>query len=67
MKLTDLNGCEIEITNLKEAIKIANAIQGIATKTKAFQSLTKDKKPIRRTYTGNSRQSKNEQITIKIS
>lgn len=28
MKVTDLNGCEIEITNLKEAIKIAKRNTG---------------------------------------
>lgn len=58
MKVTDLNGCEIEITNLKEAIKIAKRNTGYSHEDKSFLSSTKDKKPIGRTYMRNLQQSK---------
>ena len=41
MKVTDLNGCEIEITNLKEAIKIAKRNTGYSHEDKSFSDFDK--------------------------
>ncbi|MDV4129827.1 hypothetical protein CMT25_06685 [Elizabethkingia anophelis] len=44
MKITDLNGCEIEITNLKEAIKIAKRNTGYSHEDKSFSEFDKRQK-----------------------
>lgn len=44
MKVTDLNGCEIEITNLKEAIKIAKRNTGYSHEDKSFSDFDKRQK-----------------------
>lgn len=44
MKVTDLNGCEIEITNLKEAIKIAKRNTGYSHEDKSFSEFDKRRK-----------------------
>lgn len=44
MKVTDLNGCEIEITNLKEAIKIAKRNTGYSHEDKSFSEFDKRQK-----------------------
>lgn len=44
MKVTDLNGCEIEISNLKEAIKIAKRNTGYSHEDKSFSEFDKRQK-----------------------
>lgn len=44
MKITDLNGCEIEITNLKEAVRIAKRNTGYSHEDKSFSEFDKRKK-----------------------
>jgi hypothetical protein len=44
MKITDLNGCEIEITDLKEAIKIAKRNTGYSHEDKSFSDFDKRQK-----------------------
>lgn len=44
MKVTDLNGYEIEITNLKEAIKIAKRNTGYSHEDKSFSEFDKRQK-----------------------
>ncbi len=44
MKVTDLNGCEIEITDLKEAIKIAKRNTGYSHEDKSFSEFDKRQK-----------------------
>ncbi|MDV3709407.1 hypothetical protein CMT55_08750 [Elizabethkingia anophelis] len=44
MKVTDLNGCEIEITDLKEAIKIAKRNTGYSHEDKSFSDFDKRQK-----------------------
>ncbi|CAI9686744.1 hypothetical protein EAVNVH72_03475 [Elizabethkingia anophelis] len=44
MKITDLNGCEIEITDLKEAIKIAKRNTGYSHEDKSFSEFDKRQK-----------------------
>lgn len=44
MKVTDLNGCEIEITNLKEAIKIAKRNTGYSHEGESFSEFDKRQK-----------------------
>lgn len=39
MKVTDLNGCPIEVTNLKEAIKIARQYKEYRHEDKSFSEL----------------------------
>lgn len=46
MKVTDLNGCEIEITNLKEAIKIAKRNTGYSHEDKSFSEFDKRQKSL---------------------
>ncbi|MNE10041.1 hypothetical protein D3C80_1027380 [compost metagenome] len=41
MKVTDLNGCEIEVTNLKEAIRIAKRNTGYSHEDKSFSDFNK--------------------------
>ena len=41
MKITDLNGCEIEVTDLKEAIKIAKRNTGYSHEDKSFSEFDK--------------------------
>lgn len=53
MKITDLHDCEIEVTDLKEAIKIAKKTQDIATRIKVSPNSTNGKKPIGWIYMGN--------------
>lgn len=44
MKVTDLNGCEIEIANLKEAIKIAKRNTGYSHEDNSFSEFDKRQK-----------------------
>ncbi len=44
MYITDLNGCEIEITDLKEAIKIAKRNTGYSHEDKSFSEFDKRQK-----------------------
>lgn len=44
MKITDLNGYEIEITNLKEAIKIVKRNTGYSHEDKSFSEFDKRQK-----------------------
>jgi len=44
MKITDLNGCEIEVTDLKEAIKIAKRNTGYSHEDKSFSEFDKRQK-----------------------
>ncbi|GAA0886467.1 hypothetical protein GCM10009120_50660 [Sphingobacterium siyangense subsp. cladoniae] len=44
MKVTDLNGCEIEVTDLKEAIKIAKRNTGYSHEDKSFSEFDKRQK-----------------------
>lgn len=44
MKVTDLNGCEIEVTDLKEAIKIAKRNTGYSHEDKSFSDFDKRQK-----------------------
>ena len=44
MKITDLHGCEIEVADLKEAIKIAKRNTGYSHGDKSFSDLKKKKK-----------------------
>ncbi|ASE60646.1 hypothetical protein CEQ15_03555 [Chryseobacterium indologenes] len=44
MKITDLNGCEIEITNLKEAVRIAKRNTGYSHEDKSFSEFDKRQK-----------------------
>ena len=44
MYITDLNGCEIEITDLKEAIKIAKRNTGYSHEDKSFSDFDKRQK-----------------------
>lgn len=44
MKVTDLNGCEIEISNLREAIKIAKRNTGYSHEDKSFSEFDKRQK-----------------------
>lgn len=44
MKITDLHGCEIEVTNLKEAIKIAKRNTGYSHEDKSFSEFDKRQK-----------------------
>lgn len=41
MQITDLNGCEIEVTDLKEAIKIAKRNTGYSHEDKSFSNFDK--------------------------
>lgn len=43
-KVMDLNGCEIEITDLKEAIKIAKRNTGYSHEDKSFSDFDKRQK-----------------------
>ena len=43
-KVTDLNGCEIEVTDLKEAIKIAKRNTGYSHEDKSFSEFDKRQK-----------------------
>ncbi|WP_444625920.1 hypothetical protein [Flavobacterium columnare] len=53
MKVTDLNGCEIEVTDLKEAIKIAKHYTKYSHVDKRFSDFDKRQKPIGRIFTRN--------------
>ena len=44
MYITDLNGCEIEITDLKEAIKVAKRNTGYSHEDKSFSEFDKRQK-----------------------
>lgn len=44
MYITDLNGCEIEITDLKEAIKLAKRNTGYNHEEKSFSEFDKRQK-----------------------
>ena len=44
MKITDLNGYKIEITNLKEAVKIAKRNTGYSHEDKSFSEFDKRQK-----------------------
>ena len=44
MYITDLNGCEIEITDLKEAIKIAKRNTGYSHEDKSLSEFDKRQK-----------------------
>lgn len=44
MKITDLNGCEIEVTDLKGAIKIAKRNTGYSHEDKSFSEFDKRQK-----------------------
>jgi hypothetical protein len=44
MKITDLNGCSIEITDLKEAIKIAKRYTKYSHEDKSFSDFDKRQK-----------------------
>ncbi|PZP42059.1 MAG: hypothetical protein DI598_17375 [Pseudopedobacter saltans] len=44
MKITDMNGCEIEVTDLKEAIKIAKRNTGYHHEDKSFSEFDKRQK-----------------------
>lgn len=44
MQVTDLNGCPIEITNLKEAIKMARRFKEYRHKDKSFSEFDKRQK-----------------------
>lgn len=44
MKITDLNGCLIEITNLKEAIEIARQYKEYRHEDKSFSEFDKRQK-----------------------
>lgn len=44
MKITDLHGCEIEVTDLKEAIKIAKRNTGYSHEDKSFSEFDKRQK-----------------------
>ena len=41
MKIKDLNGCEIEVTDLREAIKIAKRNTGYSHEDKSFSDFDK--------------------------
>ena len=66
MKITDLHGCEIEVTNLKEAIKIAKRNTGYS-QDKSFSEFDKRQKAYWTDIHEKLTAIKNEQITIKIS
>lgn len=44
MQITDLNGCEIEVTDLKEAIRIAKRNKGYSHEDKSFSEFDKRQK-----------------------
>lgn len=44
MKITDLNGCPIEVTNLKEAIKMAGQYKEYCHEDKSFSEFDKRQK-----------------------
>ena len=44
MKITDINGCQIEVTDLKEAIKIARRYKEYRHEDSNFSELKKKKK-----------------------
>ena len=44
MQVTDLNGCPIEITNLKEAIKMARQYKEYSHEDKSFSEFDKRQK-----------------------
>lgn len=44
MKITDLHGCEIEVTDLKEAIKIAKRYTKYRHEDKSFSDFDKRQK-----------------------
>ena len=44
MYITDLHGCEIEITDLKEAVKIAKRNTGYSHEDKSFSEFDKRQK-----------------------
>lgn len=44
MQVIDINGCEIEITDLKEAIKIAKRNTGYSHEDKTFSDFDKRQK-----------------------
>ena len=44
MQITDLNGCPIEVTNLKEAIKIAGQYKEYRQEDKRFSEFDKRQK-----------------------
>lgn len=44
MYITDLNGCEIEITDLKKAVKVAKRNTGYSHEDKSFSEFDKRQK-----------------------
>ncbi|MFC4685876.1 MULTISPECIES: hypothetical protein [Bacteroidota] len=44
MKITDLHGCEIEVTDLREAIKVAKRNTGYSHDDKSFSDFDKRQK-----------------------
>ena len=67
MKITDLNGCEIEVTDPKEAIKIAKRNTEYSHEDKSFSEFDKRQKAYWTDIYEKLTAINNEQITIKIS
>lgn len=57
MKITDLNGCLIEVTNLREAIEIARQYKEYRHEDKSFSEFDKRQKALGR-YARETRKSK---------
>ncbi|WLD24288.1 hypothetical protein NU10_02485 [Flavobacterium dauae] len=66
MKITDLNGCEIEVTNLKEAIKIAKRNTGYSHEDKRFSEFDKRQKNYWADMYEKLNAIKKQSLTIKI-
>lgn len=66
MKVKDLNGCEIEIIDLKEAIKIAKRNTGYSHEDKSFSEFDKRQKAYWTDIHEKLTAIKNELTTIKI-
>ena len=67
MYITDLNGCEIEITDLKEAIKIAKRNTGYSHEDKSFSEFDKRQKAYWADMIEKLEKAKEKTTTIKIS
>lgn len=67
MKITDLNGCLIEITNLKEAIEIARQYKEYRHEDKSFSEFDKRQKAYWVDMHEKLEKAKGKTTTIKIS
>ncbi|MGM8362245.1 hypothetical protein ACSV4D_10055 [Flavobacterium sp. ARAG 55.4] len=67
MKITDLNGCLIEVTNLKEAIEIARQYKEYRHEDKSFSEFDKRQKAYWADMHEKLEKAKKKTTTIKIS